>query len=89
MTYLIDTDYVIDYLAGQPAAKAQLPTLRTDGVAIGIVTFTEIYEGIYGSRDPKTAELGFRAFLGGTPVLGYTRTVAKQTARIRNDLRSR
>lgn len=69
-------------------AIAQLPTLRLDGVAISVDPFTEIYEGIYGSRDPNTAEQGFRAFLVGTPVLGYTRTVAKQTARIRYDLRS-
>ncbi|MDQ3701610.1 MAG: type II toxin-antitoxin system VapC family toxin [Chloroflexota bacterium] len=89
MSYLIDTDYVIDYLTGQTAAVAQLRTLRTDGVAISVVTFTEIYEGIYGGRDPGTAEQGFRAFLAGTRVLGYTRTIAKQTARIRNDLRSR
>ena len=45
MSYLIDSDWVADYLRGRPDAVALLPTL--DGRAISLITFGEIYEGIY------------------------------------------
>ncbi len=47
MTYLVDTDYVVDYLKGQRNVPEMLETLLPDGLAISIVTFAEIYEGIY------------------------------------------
>jgi predicted nucleic acid-binding protein len=87
MTYLIDTDRVVDYLSGRETPPGLLSTLRPDGIAISIVSYSEIYEGIYGSRDPKAAEQAFRDFLQGTAVLGVTRSVAKQNARIRSHLR--
>jgi predicted nucleic acid-binding protein len=87
--YLIDTDTVVDYLVGNPDARSLLATLQTEGIAISLVTYTEIYEGIYASRDPTAAERGFRELLRSTTVLPFTRTVAKRTARVRRDLRAK
>lgn len=87
MTYLIDTDWVIDALAGTPEARTLLTTLRPDGLAISIITYLEIFEGIIGGRDPERAEQVFRAFLHGNDVLGVTRAVAERTAAIRVELR--
>lgn len=56
MKYLIDTDWIVDYLAGQEEARKLLTTLHPDGIAISIVTFTEIYEGIYTNSDPRRGE---------------------------------
>lgn len=66
-----------------------LANLEGEGLCISVITFTEIYEGIYASRDPKRAEQGFRELLRVTKVLPFSRTVAKETAKIRRDLRSR
>lgn len=52
MTYLLDTDIVIDHLTGQQQIRQLLGQWLPVGVAISIVTYSEIFEGIYGSREP-------------------------------------
>ena len=89
MKYLVDTDWVIDYLNKRLPAYDELPTLFPHGVAISIITFTEIYEGIYGSRNPERAEQVFLDLLKSCQVLSLTRVVAKRHARLRGELRQR
>lgn len=89
MKYLLDTDWLIDFLVGERDTQNTLLSLAHEGFAISIVSFTELYEGIYTSSDPKQAEQGFRNFLRSTAVLPFSRTVAKRTAQIRGDLRRR
>lgn len=72
MSYLVDTDWVVDYLTGQKAADDLFTKLLPSGIAISIVSFSEIYEGIYGSHDPNLAEAAFRAFLRQVTVLGIS-----------------
>lgn len=87
MRCLLDTDFVIDYLTGQPDAHETLARILPEGVAISSITFSEIYEGIYGSRDPGAAVAAFTAFLRSISVLPITRSVAKRTAHLRLELR--
>jgi len=87
MRYLVDTDWVVDYLSGQKAADELFTALLPEGIAISIITFSEIYEGIYGSRNPQRAEAAFRAFLREVAVLGINRAVAKRNGQIRRELR--
>ena len=87
MKHLIDTDWIVDYLTGQKAAGELLTTLLPTGIAISVISFSEIYEGIYGSDNPKAAEAIFRSFLRQVTVLGISRAVARQNARIRRELR--
>lgn len=89
MKYLIDTDWVVDYLTGQESARILFDTLLPHGIAISIISFSEIYEGIYTSRDPELAARVFRAFLQRTSVLGISRAVAKRNGQIRGELRQR
>ena len=63
MKWLLDTDYVIDYLSGQQAAITLIDSLRLTGAAISVITRAEIMEGILSSRDPKIARTVFRDFL--------------------------
>ena len=49
MTHLVDTDWVADYLKGREPALRLFESLPTDGIAISIVTYSEIYEGVYSS----------------------------------------
>jgi tRNA(fMet)-specific endonuclease VapC len=87
VTSLIDTDRVIDALAGTVEARTLLTTLRPDGLAISVITDLEVYEGVLGSRDPQRAEQAFGAFLRGADVLEVTRRVAERAAAIRRELR--
>ena len=87
MKYLVDTDWVVDYLKGRPNALALLDSLFHEGLSISIITFGEVYEGIYYSRDPKHNEVIFRHFLRGVSVPSINRPIARQFALIRGDLR--
>ncbi len=88
MTYLIDSDYVADYLKGQRNVADILDPLLPEGLAISIVTFAEVYEGIYYGQNRVQHEVGFRNFLQNISVLGITRSVARQFALIRGQLRA-
>lgn len=87
MKYLIDTDWVIDHIQGDPTATGLISSLTPDGIAISIITFLEIYEGIYTSANPRNTERLVRVFLQTVPVLPLNRTVAKRTALVRAELR--
>lgn len=86
MRYLIDSDRVAEYLKGRPDAVALLSGLFQDGIAISIITFAEIYEGIYYGRDRAHDEQMFLRFLQGVSVLGISRPIARRFALIRGDL---
>ncbi len=83
MIYLVDTDYVADYLKGYKAVTTLLEQLLSPGISISIITFAEIYEGIYYGQNKKAHEQGFRSFLHTVPVVGISYPVARQFARIR------
>ena len=87
MKYLVDTDFVVDYLKGKPESIKALTSLANKGLVISIITYGEIYEGIYFGHDPKTAERGFLQFLRGVSLLLLNRAVMKNFARIRGYLR--
>ncbi len=88
MTYLVDTDYVVDHLKGQRNATDILTTLLPDGLAISIITFAEVYEGIYYGHSRAHHEKGLHQFLQGVSILGITRSVARQCALLRGELRA-
>jgi predicted nucleic acid-binding protein len=56
-------------------------------LAISLITYGEIYEGIYGTRDPRASEQVFVRFLRGVEVLPLNRRVMQRFARVRGELR--
>ena len=89
MKYLVDSDWVVDYLAGKQQAVSLLTSVWQDGIAISLITFGEIYEGIYYGRDPQRSEAVFRQFLRSVDVLPLNRSIMQRFAHIRGDLRQR
>lgn len=87
MKYLVDSDWVIDYLTGKQYAITFLSSLAKEGFAISLITLGEIYEGIYYGRDPQRSEEGFRKFLRGVTVLPLNRSIMQRFGYIRGDLR--
>ena len=65
MTYLIDTDWLIDGIIGIPSALSTLASLRHDGVAVSIISFGELYEGVWLGPDPDANLQTIRRFLDG------------------------
>lgn len=86
MTYLLDTDTVIDYLAGRAPAITLVPQLQPDGIAISSPTLIELYTGVYGGRQPRAAERQLRGFLRVATTLPVNRRVILRTARLRSEL---
>lgn len=89
MTYLLDSDWIIDWLKGRSPAIALVQTLAADPLAISAVTYGEVFEGIYYGQNRREIERTFRRFLYGVTVLPVTRPIAHQFGIIRGDLRQR
>lgn len=87
MPYLIDSDWVIDHLEDMPAAVELLDKLTTDGVAISIITYMEVFQGIDRSPNPEEARRKFEAFVEGVPVIPFSTAVAERCARLRESLK--
>jgi tRNA(fMet)-specific endonuclease VapC len=87
LTYIIDTDHVASWLNGRPEATALVMRLVPAGTAISIVTYEEIYDGIYFGRDPARMARGCREFLRDARVLPLTKAIMRRFARLRGGLR--
>jgi tRNA(fMet)-specific endonuclease VapC len=87
MSFLIDTDWAIDYLTSQPTARATLGALRSQGLALSLISLMELSEGALTSRDPAAAELGLQEFLRGVALIPVDEAVALTAARLRAHLR--
>jgi tRNA(fMet)-specific endonuclease VapC len=85
--YLVDSDWLADYLKGRPAAVTLLQTLAAEGLAISILTYGEIYEGILFGSARARHETGLRNFLRGVQVLSLNRSVMRLFADLRGSLR--
>jgi tRNA(fMet)-specific endonuclease VapC len=87
MSYLVDTDRIVDYLKGRQEATDLFESLLVDGLAISIVTYAELYEGIYYGANPQPAEHGLRLLLRTVDVLPLNRSIMRRFAMIRGHLR--
>ena len=88
MTYLVDTDIVVNWLRGRKFAVELLTDLEAEGIAISIITYGEIYEGIYFGRNPDHSERVFQQFLRSVHVLPLNRLIMRRFAMLRGNLRS-
>jgi tRNA(fMet)-specific endonuclease VapC len=89
MSYLIDSMWVMDALKGTPAARDLFARLTNESLAISLMTYGEVYEGIYYGPSRRVSEYGFRRFLRGVSVLAPNRSIMRRFALIRGDLRNR
>jgi tRNA(fMet)-specific endonuclease VapC len=78
---------VIKYLDDAPEAIQLLDRLADEGIAISIVTYMEVYQGVERAPDPHAAEEKLQAFLDAVPLLVFTSSVARRCARSRETLR--
>jgi tRNA(fMet)-specific endonuclease VapC len=88
MTYLVDTDWIIDFLKGKGPAVQLLESLAQEGAALSLITYGEIYEGIYYGKNRRRHEEGFTALLQVVEVLSLDQPILEEFARIRGQLRA-
>jgi len=87
MAYLIDSDWVVDHLANNDEANRLLSQLSEEGIAISIITYIEMYQGVLRSPNPNEAERKLQAFVDAVSVLSISPPVARRCAHIREALR--
>jgi predicted nucleic acid-binding protein len=84
---LVDSDWIIDGIAGIPDAVRAIEQERAQGIAVSTAALGEVYEGAFILTDPTTALTDFRSFLAGFTVLDLTEPIAEAFARERAALR--
>jgi len=87
ISYLIDTDWVIDHLNGLRPVTERLQELEPKGLVVSIVTLAELWEGVSFSRDRNRSEMLLREFIDNVLVIGIDGDVCKHFGQIRGRLR--
>lgn len=86
MPYLIDTDWTIDHLGNVQDAVQLLNMLSQEGIAISIITYMEVYQGLVRSPNRADALNQFEKFLEAVPVVPFSFATARQCATLREYL---
>ena len=87
LKYLIDTDWVVYYFKGHQAIVKRLDALEDESLAISVVTLAELYDGLYGSHDPRKREEDLKDFLQWVTVLGLDAEACRLFGKERSRLR--
>ena len=87
MSYLVDSDWLIDAFIGVPATVNLPARFRTEGLAVSIVSYGELFEGAIGAPDPQAELAHFRAFLERLKLLPLTEPIMEVFAHTRANLR--
>jgi tRNA(fMet)-specific endonuclease VapC len=87
LSFLIDTDWVIDHFNGVPHVTRRLKELQPRGLGLSVVSAAKLWEGAFFSRDPKRSEETLERFLSGVDILGLDEEICKWFGRLRGSMR--
>lgn len=87
LTYLVDTDWVIDHFNQIRRTTDKLKELRPEGIGISVITVAELYEGVLYSRDPARSERLLDTFLRDFQPLGIDLEICRIFGQERGKLR--
>jgi tRNA(fMet)-specific endonuclease VapC len=83
MAYLLDSDWVINALAGRRRAVSPLERLSAAHIGISVISLGEIYQQAFESTNPDVYLGTFRAFIAPFRVIPVTEPIAVRFAEIR------
>jgi tRNA(fMet)-specific endonuclease VapC len=89
MRYLLDNDWIIEFLAGKKDAERALQRFDPTEIVISLVTVAEIYESAFHYANPEAHLQRFRTFLDNFELLNLNVPIVEMFAEIRADLRRR
>jgi len=89
LSFLIDTDWVIDHFNGVAHVSQRLKDLQPQGLGLSVVSAAELWEGAYFSRNPKRSQETLEGFLSGVEILGLDEEVCKRFGQLRGSMRKR
>ncbi len=88
ISYVVDTDWVIDYLHAVPRVVDRFNSLLPQGVGLSIVSLAELFDGVFGSDTHQEDERVLRTFLDFVEVIPLDKEVCLIFARERVRLRA-
>ena len=88
LKYLIDTDWVIDYLFGVERVVNRINASIPGSLGLSIVSMAELYEGVFYARDPVADEHALRQFVAKVDILTLNDDICRIFARERGRLRA-
>lgn len=77
-----------DYLKGRVPAVELIQSLLPADLAISIITFAEVYEGVYYGRERVRYERMYDDFLRGVDIVEISQPIARRFAITRGMLRA-
>jgi tRNA(fMet)-specific endonuclease VapC len=89
LSFLIDTDWVIDHFNGVTQVTRRLKELQPQGLGLSVVSAAELWEGAFFSRDPKRSQETLEGFLSGVDILGLDEEICKRFGQLRGSMRKR
>lgn len=88
MTYLLDTNWLLDYVGGKTAAITLLNQLAAEEIALSVITLGEVYEGVYRKPLTNRQQMALDGMVTSSTLFDVDVKVATEYARIRAQLRS-
>ena len=86
MSYLLDTDVLIDATKGRPVAARWIQQHVSDGLSISVISVAELYDGSYRTVDPVKNLASLRHFLLDFQILPVSDAIAEIFGRERASL---
>ncbi len=86
--YLLDADWVISFLNGRANAVELMERLADDGIALSIITWGEIDEGLLGVPDAMGRISQFEAFTAALDLVTLDLEIARSYGQLRSKLRA-
>ena len=87
MRYLVDSDWVINYIGNHRATHERLSELYDEGIGLSVLCVAEVYEGVLNSRTREADEIAFDQFLAKVEIVDIDLETAYIAGRERARLR--
>jgi predicted nucleic acid-binding protein len=87
VSYLVDSDWLIDTAVGRLPAIQLLGRLRVHGVVVGAISVAELAEGAFSDPEPPQALLPMQELLSAFAMIPIASSTAFQFAELRAFLR--
>lgn len=68
-SYLVDTDWVIQYLNRDQRIRDRLDACRREGLCVSAISVGELIDGAHGAKNPAQGLERVRDFLHGVEIL--------------------
>jgi tRNA(fMet)-specific endonuclease VapC len=87
MRYILDTDWIINLLAGKKDAEERIQQFDPEEIVVSLVAIAEIYESAYNFANPEAHIQTFRSFLSNFQLLNLNLPIIEKFAEVRAHLR--